>query len=51
LRQAELVEHALDRAGVDRLAAVLAGSAAAQVEVDELHVRGELFGWSLRVVT
>jgi SAM-dependent methyltransferase len=49
LRQAELVEHALDRAGVDRLAEELAGSAAAPVEVGELRVRGELFGWSLRV--
>jgi SAM-dependent methyltransferase len=49
LRQAELVEHALDRAGVERLAAGLSGCATAKADIDELHVRGELFGWSLRV--
>jgi SAM-dependent methyltransferase len=49
LRQAELVEHALDRAGVERVAAGLAQGAIAQAEISELCVRGELFGWSLRV--
>lgn len=49
LRQAELVAHALDRAGVDRLAAALAHDAATPVRIGELRVRGELFGWSLRV--
>jgi SAM-dependent methyltransferase len=51
LRQAELVEHALDRTGVERLAAGLSGCAPVRAEIDELRVRGELFGWSLRVVT
>jgi SAM-dependent methyltransferase len=51
LRQAELVAHALDRAALDRLAAELARGPAAQAEIDELRVRGELFGWSLRVGT
>ena len=51
LRQAELVAHALDRAGVERLAAGLAGSTDAQTEVGELRVRGELFGWSLQAFT
>ncbi len=51
LRQAELVAHALDRAGVERLAAGLARSTDAQTEVGELRVRGELFGWSLQAFT
>lgn len=49
LRQDELVAHALDREAVERLAAGLAGAAAARIEIGELQVRGELFGWSLRV--
>lgn len=48
LRQAELGAHALDRAGVDALAAAL-GAPMRAAEVGEVRVRGELFGWTLRL--
>ncbi len=51
LRQAELVEHALDRAGIERLAAGLSGCAMVKADIGELRVREEIFGWSLRVLT
>lgn len=49
LRQAELVTHALDREGVQRLAASLQPASTVAVEIAELRIRDELFGWSLRV--
>lgn len=49
LRQAELVTHALDREGVERLAASLQPASTVAVEIAELRIRDELFGWSLRV--
>lgn len=50
LRQAELVAHALNRAGIDQLVAGLAQGRSTTTDIGELHVRGELFGWSLRIV-
>ena len=47
LRQSELVAHALARKQVEAMAAVLAPDAA--FELRELRVRGELFGWGLRI--
>lgn len=47
LRQSELVAHALTRAQVEAMAAVLAPDVGH--EVRELRVRGELFGWGLRI--
>jgi SAM-dependent methyltransferase len=49
LRQAELVAHALDRQGVEQLAASLQPASGAAVAIGELRIRDELFGWSLRV--
>lgn len=47
LRQSELVAHALTRAQVEAMAAALAPDTA--FELRELRVRGELFGWGLRI--
>lgn len=49
LRQAELVAHALDRPGVERLALSLQPAPGAAIDLGELRIRDELFGWSLRV--
>lgn len=46
LRQAELVGHALDAQAVDALAARLAPLGV--IEVAQIRVQSELFGWSLR---
>jgi ubiquinone/menaquinone biosynthesis C-methylase UbiE len=48
LRQAELVAHALDAAAVEQLAARISAGADSRSKIAPLHVRGELFGWSLR---
>jgi SAM-dependent methyltransferase len=47
LRQSELVAHALTRMQVEAMAAALAPDAA--FDLRELRVRGELFGWGLRI--
>jgi SAM-dependent methyltransferase len=47
LRQSELVAHALTRMQVEAMAAALAPETA--FELRELRVRGELFGWGLRI--
>ncbi len=49
LRQAELVEHALDADAVQKLGQRLAQGDSQRLEITEIHVRDELFGWSLRV--
>lgn len=50
LRQAELVEHALDAEAVQSLAQRLAARDGLRVDLGELRVRDELFAWSLRTV-
>lgn len=48
LRQAELAAHALDRAAVEHLGRRFAERDGLHCSIDELRVRGELFGWALR---
>ena len=48
LRQSELVAHALDAAAVKGLGERLARRDGLTVQIDELRVRGEVFGWSLQ---
>lgn len=46
LRQVELVQHALDRSGVDAVAAALS---ATDVQLQLLHASGALFAWGARM--
>ena len=43
-----LVAHALDAAAVERLGQRFAGRDGLRCDIGQLHVRGQLFGWSLR---